>query len=301
MTFATLDIGSNTVRMLIGEYSEGRLQPYAYERHITRLAGGYSVESGLSAAAMNRTLSALKSFSLQLQQKNITCLRAVGTAALRQAVNQNEFINNVRQSTGFIIDIIDGDEEAQLTATGVLSVISPPAENALIFDIGGGSTELILVIAGNTVVQQSYPLGVVRLAEGYNDKMQRQQVIDSALIDFYGLASASCLSDRSIELIGTAGTITTLAAMHLGMNRYDPLRINNHRLSVQWLKELYDRLEPMTTSDREKLPGMEQGRGDLILPGLQLAICICDLFGISDLKASDAGLLEGVFLDACRD
>ena len=301
MMQATLDIGSNTVRMLIGECIDGRLHPTAYERQITRLGGEYSAESGLSAAAMNRTLSALKNFSLKLQKKNIPCLRAVGTAALRRAVNQHYFISRVQQHTGLAVEVIDGDEEARLTSAGVLSVIVPLPESALIFDIGGGSTELILVGNGRIMAQKSYPLGVVRLSEECDDQKQRAPLIESALADFHATIYQENLSIQSLELIGTAGTMTTLAAVDLGMTRYDAVKINNHRLSVQWMRELYHRLEPMTVIEREALPGMEQGRGDLILPGLQLAISISDSFGISDLKVSDAGLLEGVFLTARRD
>ncbi len=301
MMHATLDIGSNTVRMLIGECIEGRLHPFAYERQITRLAGDYSIASGLSTAAMNRTLSALESFNLQLQQNNIPCLRAVGTAALRRAVNQHDFITQVEQQTGLIIEVIDGAEEARLTAAGVLSVIVPRPKNALIFDIGGGSTELILIANGHIMAQESYPLGVVRLSEECCASKQRQQLIDSALAGFCTMFRQKKHSFPSLELIGTAGTMTTLAAMEMGMARYDAVKINNHRLSVQWMLDMYHLLEAMTVVDREKVPGMEQGRGDLILPGLQLALSIADMFGISDIKVSDAGLLEGVFLAACRD
>lgn len=297
--FATVDIGSNTARMLIGEYRESQLRPYAYERQITRLAGGYTPESGLSDPAMNRTLAALKKFSQHLQRQNIPCLRAVGTAALRLAANQNDFVTKVLQETGFHIDVIDGDEEARLTTAGVLSVIYPPPENALIFDIGGGSTELILVVAGRIVVQKSYPLGVVRLAEEYSDHHHRHRVIDNFLSDFHQIIQQYLSADRSFEMIGTAGTMTTLAAIHLGMTTYDAQRINNHRLSLSWLRHLHERLESISLTDREKLPGMEPGRGDLILPGAQLVVAIAATFGFSEMKVSDAGLLEGVFLAAC--
>lgn len=298
MTYATVDVGSNTVRMLIGSCGA---RPYHYERRITRLGGGFSPEIGLSAAAMARTMTALKEFSIILEQNQTQCLRAVGTAALRRATNRQQFTEQVFQQTGISIEVIDGVEEAQLTAIGVLSVIRPHPEAAVIFDIGGGSTELILIIDGRVCAQKSYPLGVVRLAEEYPSQHQRQQAINATLADFRSVFQQQLSSPQPIELIGTAGTMTTLAAMDLGMIHYAPAAINNHRLSLAWMHSLYDQLEPLSVTERERLAGMEQGRGDLILPGLQLATAIAECLGVSHLKVADAGLLEGVFLAAGHD
>ncbi|HMB16922.1 MAG TPA: Ppx/GppA phosphatase family protein [Pelovirga sp.] len=299
MMQATLDIGSNTVRMLIGSCADGLLQPCLYERRITRLGGGLSSADGLSAIAMTRTIAALKDFSDILNINQAQCLRAVGTAALRRAENSQQFIEQVYQQTGINIDVIDGDEEARLTTLGVLSVIVPCPDNALIVDIGGGSTELIYFKAGQILVQQSFPIGVVRLAEEYSNHDQRQHAIEATLGDDCR-QRFSPLSEP-LELIGTAGTITTLAAMDLKLSHYDPAVINNHRLSVAWMKILYAQLKMLPAMERERLAGMEPGRGDLILPGLQLVTAIAEAFNVAQLKVADAGLLEGTFLDAGRD
>ncbi len=301
MMQATLDVGSNTVRMLIGSCSQGQLQPFLYERRMTRLGGGFSSVAGLSSAAMTRTLSALRDFSDILKKHHVQCLRAVGTAALRRAENRQQFITQVYQQTGISIEIIDGEEEARLSALGVLSVIHPCPENAVIFDIGGGSTELIGIDDGHIYAQQSVPLGVVRLAEDHPDQCQRQQVIATTLGDVHHVLLSRSLTSRTLELIGTAGTMTTLAAMDLQLKDYHPEVINNHQLSLVWLHALYRQLAPLSTTEREQFAGMEQGRGDLILPGLELVTTIAQAFGVTYLKVADAGLLEGAFLDACRD
>lgn len=301
MMQATLDIGSNTVRMLIGSCTDGILQPAVYERRITRLGGDFSPVKGLSTAAMTRTIAALKDFSAILENHQAQLLRAVGTAALRRAANRQEFIEKVYQQTGFRIEVIYGDEEARLTTLGVLSVICPQPENVLIFDIGGGSTELIYFKEGQILAQQSFPLGVVRLAEEYVDRNQRQQVIEATLVNFCSRLQQQLSSSEPLQLIGTAGTMTTLAAMDLKLTRYNPAMINNHQLSAGWMVTLYHQLEALGTTDREQLAGMEQGRGDLILPGLQLATAIAEAFDITHLKVADAGLLEGTFLDAGHD
>jgi len=301
MMRATLDIGSNTVRMLIGSCAAGQLLPCLYERRITRLGGGFSPASGLSAAAMARTIAALKDFSGLLKDNQVKYLRAVGTAALRRAANRQQFIEQVYQQTGISIEVIDGEEEARLTAMGVLSVISPQPEQTVIFDIGGGSTELICIIDGRICAQKSYPLGVVRLAEEYSDQHQRQQIIEATLVDCCNAFLQRLSPAQPVVLIGTAGTMTTLGAMDLNLARYDPGAINNHQLSLAWMLTLYDQLEPLSAADREQLTGMEQGRGDLILPGLQLASFIAQALRVTHLKLADSGLLEGVFLDACHD
>jgi len=301
MMQATLDIGSNTVRMLIGSCSAGRLHPSLYERRITRLGGGFSPAEGLSPEAVARTVKALNDFSLILKNNQAQCLRAVGTAALRRAANRQQFIDHVYKKTGIRIEVIDGEEEARLTALGVLSVITPQPENAVIFDIGGGSTEILWIVDGRIRVQKSYPLGVVRLAEEHSDHHQRQQLIDATLIDFHHILQQRSLPSQSLEVIGTAGTMTTLAAMDLSLTHYDPATINNHQLSLAWMQSIYHQLEPLSATDREQLKGMEQGRGDLILPGLQLASTIAQSFRVNHLKVADAGLLEGTFLDAGLD
>jgi exopolyphosphatase/guanosine-5'-triphosphate,3'-diphosphate pyrophosphatase len=250
---------------------------------------------------MARTIAALKDFSVLLIDTQVKSLRAVGTAALRRAANRQQFIEQVYQQTGISIEVIDGEEEARLTAMGVLSVISPQPAQTVIFDIGGGSTELICIIDGRICAQKSYPLGVVRLAEEYSDQHQRQQVIETTLVDCCNAFLQRLSPTQPVVLIGTAGTMTTLGAMDLNLARYDPVAINNHQLSLAWMLTLYDQLEPLSASDREQLTGMEQGRGDLILPGLQLATFIAKSLRVTHLKLADSGLLEGAFLDACRD
>lgn len=301
MKQATLDIGSNSVRMLIGSCAAGQLHPCIYERRITRLGGGFSPATGLSAAAMARTMIALKDFSAILKSHHVQSLRAVGTAALRRAANRQQFIEQVYQQTGISIEIIDGEEEARLTAIGVLAVISPRPDNAVIVDIGGGSTELICLLDGRICAQRSYPLGVVRLAEEYSCRHQRQQAIESELTSFRSALQQLFSSSQPVELIGTAGTMTSLAALDLKLTHYDPAVINNHRLSLRWMHSLNNQLEPLSATEREQLPGMEQGRGDLILPGLLLATAIAAVLRVTHLTVADAGLLEGSFIDACRD
>ena len=301
---AAIDVGSNTVRMLIGDCAARQVQADHYYRCITRLGGGYTPGMGLAAESIERTLAALAAFSKILHQQSITKVRAVGTAALRRAENSQEFQEGFTELTQLKLEIITGDEEAQLTARGVLSAIHPIPATALILDVGGGSTELILVEDGQILFRRSYPLGVVRLCEEEPDDSARLTAISRMLDELYLDLSRSHMKDKlggSCQLVGTAGTVTTLAAMAQQMIDYDPHRINNFTLSRGWLQQAYNRLAPMSVEERERLPGMEEGRGDLIVPGLQLVLSLLERYSWSSLKVADSGLLEGILLGIAED
>lgn len=297
---AVIDVGSNTVRLLIGECRNGALQSCRYERRITRLAGGLSAADELAEQSMERTLLALLDFSRIVEAAGVEKVKAVGTAALRRALNGGRFVERVRERTGIAIEIIDGAEEARLMTGGVLSVIDPVPQAVLVIDIGGGSTELVCVEAGRVVFQKSYPLGVVQLCEECDGAAARRALVDRTVAGFGADLAASGLAGRRWQAVGTAGTITTLAAVHLGMRVYDPAAINNHRLETAWLAALLDRLKRLSVEQREALAGMEEGRGDLIVPGLEILERLFGALGLESLVVADAGLLEGALLDLCR-
>mgnify|MGYP001124974045 CR=1 FL=1 len=302
MKQAVIDIGSNTVRMLIAGCPDGSPEIYRYERCITRLAGGFDPVTGLSAAARQRTFEALCRFAGRLRQEEIPCLRAVGTAALRRAPNRQQFIDEVRQGCGLQIEVIDGDEEARLMTAGILSVVRPAPPRAVLLDIGGGSTEIVASERGRVVFQQSFPIGVVRLVEDCPTPEQRQKPID-AMVTAFVRACPWCnqLPAGDLGLIATAGTVTTLAAMHLELSRYDAAAINNHRLPADWIQQLYTRLLPLSPGERETLPGMEPGRGDLLPAGMEIILALVARLGVDQVTVADAGLLEGLFLAACSN
>ncbi len=301
MKHAVIDVGSNTVRMLIAGCPDGSPEFYTYERCITRLAGGFDPVTGLSAAARQRTLEALCRFAGRLRQEKIPCLRAVGTAAVRRAPNRQQFIDEVRQGCGLQIEVIDGDEEARLMTAGILSVVRPAPQRAVLLDIGGGSTEIVASEQGRVVFQQSYPVGVVRLVEDCPTPEQRQKPIDAMATAFVRACPWQRLPGSPLVLIGTAGTVTTLAAMHLELSRYDAAVINNHRLPADWIQQLYARFLQLSPDERENLPGMEPGRGDLLPAGMEIILALAERLGVDQITVSDAGLLEGLSLAACSN
>jgi exopolyphosphatase/guanosine-5'-triphosphate,3'-diphosphate pyrophosphatase len=300
MLAATIDAGSNTLRLLIGKVVDGRVSHAHYHRRICRLAGNFSPRTGLSAEARERALCTFREFADLCRRDHVQRIRAVGTAAFRQAVNGEDFAFQVRQTTGLPVEIISGKAEAFYTAKGVISAIDPVPAHTLIFDIGGGSTEFILCLDGKLTWSRTFPLGVVHLIEGRASSVGRQEEISKALALLHEELEHVCHSMdvnlASLKLVGTAGTVTTLAALDMQMTDYDRTLVNNHCMPYQSVLEWYERLCPMTPREREALPGMEAGRGDLIIAGLEIILGLLRTLQADLLVASDFGILEGLML-----
>ena len=298
---AGIDVGSNTVRMLLGRVEQGRLIPIRYERAITRLGGNFHRDRGLAPESMQRTLLALMDFADILAEQAPQATRMVGTAALRRAANRDRFIRMVAETTGLQLEVIDGRQEARLSALGVLEALAPRPKAALIIDIGGGSTELVLLKGRRVRFRESYPLGVVRLCEESGDETARIEAIAEVVVRFENALSRAGLSNLirsdNCEFVGTAGTVTTLAALDQRMAEYDWRRVNNYLLSLETLQQHYARLAALTVAQREQLPGLEAGRGDLILPGIEILLALAKCFARPHVRVSDFGLLEGLLLD----
>lgn len=297
---AAVDVGSNTVRLILGDVRNGLVNPIRYVRHVTRLAGGFDAELGLSRQSMDNTLNALRDMAQVIKASGADRVMVVGTEALRRAANGPDFVLRVQESTGLHLEIIDGEVEARLSCTGVFVALEPRPDRCLMFDIGGGSTEFVLHIDGQVVFQKSYPLGVVGLCENFSDPVGQQRHIVSVLDRVVADLTQSSWLDTALHpatiLVGTAGTVTTLAAIKLKMTLYDGLRVNNLDLFPHELESLLLHLRPLSDTQREQLPGLEKGRGDLILPGIRIVLAIFNHFQKDLLKVSDFGLLEGLLL-----
>lgn len=300
MLNAAIDAGSNTMRLLLGRVVDGRIVPERYQRRICRLAGDFSPQRGLSAEARQRALAVFFEFAEICRSSDVQRIRVVGTAAFRQAVNGEAFANLVREATGLPLEIISGAAEAFYTSHGVLSALDPMPVHTLIFDIGGGSTEFILCVNGEIAWSRTFPLGVVHLTESCLSPVQRQGEIQKTLDQLHTELEQACLSvDVNISgltPVGTAGTVTTLAALDMQMSEYDWRLVNNHSMTSKTLQKWYTRLCPMTPKQREALPGMEAGRGDLIIAGLEIVLALLQVMSVERMIVSDFGILEGLIL-----
>jgi exopolyphosphatase/guanosine-5'-triphosphate,3'-diphosphate pyrophosphatase len=298
---ASADIGSNTIRVLIGEVAGSRVTPYEYRRTITRLARGMDRTGRLDDRAMENTLKALALYSEAIRASGAVRTRAVGTSALREAENSGEFLSSIKRLTGLEVEVISGKEESELTALGVVSAV-PGAENSLIVDIGGGSTEVMLHSSGVPAMSATYPVGVVKLlerhimsdppsAEGLRSLEEECRGFSSRVREEFGHRM-----DSGTVLIGTAGTMTTLAAMDLGLEAYSRERIHQHEIPLERLRSAAAKLASMPCAKRALLRGLETERADLIMAGIILTINMMETLGFYKLLVSDSGLLEGLLI-----
>lgn len=297
---AAIDAGSNTLRLLIGKVQNGKVVPLLYERRICRLAGGFKEEEGLSPEAMERTLFAFQQFAEVCGKNKVKKVSAIGTAAFRQAINGEKFASKIRSTTLLPLNIVSGEEEAVKMTAGVLSALDPIPDNALIIDIGGGSTEFVLCAKQKVLWACSLPLGVVRLIEGCKSPEARQCFITQTLarlnVDLRSVCVSNNIDIDSVSLVGTAGSITTLAALDQQMTEYNWRQINNYIMPLSKILYWRDLLKPLTPLKREALPGMEAGRGDLILAGIEVILAVMQRLNNTSLTVSDFGILEGLLL-----
>jgi exopolyphosphatase/guanosine-5'-triphosphate,3'-diphosphate pyrophosphatase len=301
---AAIDFGTNTARLLIADLcGTGCFEHVCLEREIVRMGGGFSRERGLSEEAWERGMACLTRFGAIIREHGVARTRAVATSAVRDAVNGAEFVEQVRGATGISLEVIEGTEEGRLTLAGVMAGLDRQYDEALIFDVGGGSTEYTVARGGEARFIHSLPIGVVRLTEG--------KVTPDAIQDKIGreleqlgreMEMAGCRLQPGSPLIGTAGTATTLAAISMEMQDYDYRKVNNAVVSREKIREIYDRLLPLSPEERLAVPGLEKGREDLIIAGMLITLQTMEMFGADALKVSDYGLLEGLVVSGeCGD
>lgn len=305
--FASLDIGSNTVRLMVAEKMEGKMfHPLRVERKITRLGGKFSLMGHLHPEAVERTIEALRQFAGILKQERAREVFAVATGVVREAKDGERFLEKVRENTGFFPRLLSGEEEAKLMLKGILWGAPEGTAVGMVVDIGGWSTEVLWIENGKARKTLSASLGAVSLCEGFlkSDlpKIAEIESLDQYLKDtigeiFYEFKEAGWKNEGKSHLVGTAGTITTLAAIDLELRDYDAQRVTGHRISRKTLTQMFSYLSSLPKDKRRLVPGLEEGREDLILSGTKVVIHLMDFFGFEHLLVVDSGLLEGVLLD----
>lgn len=310
--FAAIDIGTNTFRLLIAGVRYNRrkniysLNNIFSERIITRLGAGISRNGLLSKEAMDRSIKALVKFSNILSQYEIHKTSAVATSALRKAKNSDEFLKKAKAETVLNIKIISGKEEARKSASGMLIDISAP-DTALMADIGGGSTELIFSRHGEPSYVHSLDLGVVYLAGKYmrHDppleedliKMERYISHEIRKIAKHYLKLISNDAENKTVFIGTAGTITTLAAMSNKLRIFEHNKIHNTKITRRKVKNIFSAIAPISSRERAKFIPFEPARLDIIVPGTLILLKLMEFFNFKEITVSNYGLREGVLIE----
>jgi exopolyphosphatase/guanosine-5'-triphosphate,3'-diphosphate pyrophosphatase len=305
MRLAGVDIGTLTCRLLIVDLQPGeRLKEIRSERRILRLGEGVDQTKQLSVAAMNRVLQCLKEWRELIDASHVDATAAVATSAVRDAENRDEFLGLVKHEAGFEVELISGEEEARRTMLGIRSGLPHGVNDVLALDIGGGSTEFILDRPGENPVVRSIDIGVVRLCERllYHDPPSEEELRQARewIARETNTAVAGMGHYQSATFVGTAGTVTSLAAMAQKLPAYEPARIHNYRLQLDAIQALEQTLLSRKKADRAGLPGLEKGREEVIAAGAIILRTVMETLGVSTVLVSDLGLREGVLIDLAK-
>lgn len=298
---ASIDLGSNTFRLLIVDLDDaGRLIERCARRVIVRLGQGLSDGTDLLPEAIERGIRAIIDFRTEVDRHAAGPVLAVATSAVRRARNRDKFIEKISCETGIEVEVIDGREEARMTCLGVQSALGRGA-NDMILDIGGGSTEWIVTRGGRIVSLSTINLGVVTLAERHLCSDTPSAAALEQLHEFVERTLESEHFDGAFDehprLIGTAGTLTTLAALDQGLDYRRAERVHGYVLYRNAVQRWERTLTRMSAARRRALPAVEPGREDLIIAGTAILFHVMDRLGAGSVLVSDAGLREGIIVD----
>ncbi len=321
--YAALDLGTNNCRLLIARPSpEGFRVIDAFSR-IVRLGEGIVASGHLSEPAIARTIEALRICASKMRRRHVTRARAVATEACRRAGNCQAFIERVERETGLILEIISAREEAELALIGCAPLFDPAIPNALVFDIGGGSTEVAWLEIGEEQPSwsagarvpgaqvralASLPFGVVTLAERYGlasgEPEGFAQVVEEVYAALAPFRAETRLEPRlvagELQMLGTSGTVTTLTGVHLELPRYDRSLVDGTTLEFCTIEGVTDRILAMTLEGRAQHPCIGHQRADLVAAGCAILKAICRSWPVGRLRVADRGVREGILFNLMR-
>ena len=317
--YGALDLGTNNCRLLVARPSRrGFVIIDAFSR-IIRLGEGLTQSGQLSEPAMARTIEALKVCAEKLDRWRVKRSRIIATQACRLADNSEDFIERVKAETGLDLEIVSHETEAQLAVSGCASLLDRRCDRALVFDIGGGSSELIWLDltplkgrrrsvydqsdARNSIVAwTSLPLGVVTLAERYGGKVVTQGIFEAMVDDVSSLLRdfekaqphRDHVANGNVHLLGTSGTVTTVAGIHMDLPAYDRNRVDGCWLRADDVRQVAGELIAMTYDDRVAQPCIGAERADLVLAGCAILEAVLRMWPCDRLRVADRGLREGI-------
>ncbi|MFC3673498.1 Ppx/GppA phosphatase family protein [Novosphingobium pokkalii] len=310
--YAAIDLGTNNCRLLIARPAGAHFVVIDAFSRVVRLGEGLAQSGRLSDAAMDRALAALHVCAEKLRKRNVHLARSVATEACRRASNGAEFIERVHRETGIRLNIITAQEEARLAVLGCHILLEHGDGPAMIFDIGGGSTEMVLVDPADPVPRildwQSVPWGVVSLTEGVGPIADSPQARAAAyaemrarvaegfapFIERIAPTRARALAEGAIRLLGTSGTVTTLASLHLGLPQYDRRAVDGLIVPTEAMRAISQRLAHLSPAERIAVPCIGRERSDLVVAGCAILETIFDIWPADRLGIADRGIREGI-------
>lgn len=305
-TYGAVDLGTNNCRLLVARPTGDSFTIIDAFSRIVRLGEGLGASGRLSQEAMDRSVSALTICADKLRRRHVSIARSVATEACRRAVNGREFIERVREETGIALEIIAPQEEARLAVLGCHKLLEPGDGPALIFDIGGGSTELVLVEPGEEspriVAWWSAPWGVVSLTESEgrsaidgDDRLAAYARMKArATASFSRFAEILPRDAPGIRLLGTSGTVTTLASVHLALPSYDRRAVDGLHVPIGDMRRISTMIAELDFGGRSNLPCIGAERADLVVAGCAILEAILDIWPAENLGVADRGIREGI-------
>ncbi|MEW6738694.1 MAG: Ppx/GppA phosphatase family protein [Nitrospirota bacterium] len=306
---AVIDVGTNTIRLLVGCVREGKIVRIATNRFVTRLGKDLQKTDRLSPDSIEKSITSIIKLKEVCKKYGVQKIIALGTSALREAENSEEFLADIKKGAGIDIEVISGEREAELTLKGILPSLHhsiAPFPHFLLVDIGGGSTEWILYKKANMQNSKlnmgSIPIGAVKLFETFikHDPPAPEELIHMKnLISqqfFMALNSSLIICHSSLSLVVTGGTATTIAAIDMSMDEYDGDKVHLHKISLPTLKTIYKRLITLLHNERSKIKGLEPERADIIISGTLILLALMEALNIKEVIVSDYGLLEGAII-----
>jgi len=315
--YAALDLGTNNCRLLIARPQERGFRVVDAYSRIVRLGEGVGANRRLSDEAMDRAVEALGNCHRKLEERGVERSRLIATEACRAAENGEDFIERVKTETGLALEIVNRETEARLAVAGCVSLVDQDAEGVILFDIGGGSSEIVWLDLRNRCGARGYaltkfirswaslPVGVVNLAERHGGVHVTPDVFEAMVRDVsdhlasFNLADdlTQAISGGGVHMLGTSGTVTTLAGVHFGLKRYDRRRVDGAWLDDVQVSTMIDRLRGMPYEERVGNPCIGADRADLVLAGCAILEAIRRRWSCPRLRVADRGLREGILTE----
>lgn len=310
VTYAALDLGTNNCRLLIARPAQHGFRVVDAFSRIVRLGEGLSASGRLCDNAMDRAVEALKICRNKMDQRGVTRARLVTTEACRAASNGVEFVGRVTSEAGLDLEIVDQRTEASLAVTGCAALAAPEAGAVIVFDIGGGSTEIVWMAgrdggrdpAARIREWASLPIGVVSVAERYGGIEVGRELFERMVADCgealqpFAKKAAAARSAPNFHLLGTSGTVTTVAGIHLDLPRYDRRQVDGLWMHEKDVLSVIDRLVEMNYAERQANACIGRERADLVLAGCAIFEAIRRAFPSPMVRIADRGLREGILL-----
>lgn len=283
---ASIDIGTNSVRLLVASKNAAGLTPLYRDLITTRIGEGIGHTKYLKDEAIARTADAVARFYKQAKDTRAENIYIFATSAVRDAYNKQVFLDAVQRQIGVFPEVISGEEEAHLSYVGAVSAIrNEEQEKVVVIDIGGGSTEIIC--KQKAIQGKSIPIGAVRLSENPLTHKQLYKIFED---------SVQSINIKKSTLIGVGGTVTSLAAIIQELEPYDPEKIHGYRLRTSDVKSVTERLYTLTIEERKKLKGLHPERADIILFGAEILLTLLCMFSAEEIIVSESDLLQGRIL-----